>query len=214
MKLEAFFYIKLNKFTLNITIKTKTTQILTIFGESGSGKSTLLKCISGLIIPKKGFLKINNKIMQDSNKKIFIKTNIRKIGHITQNITLFPHLSVYENIFLGINKKSNYIKPTTIINILKLTKILKRKINNLSGGEKQRVLIAQIFLTQPDVIIMDEPLSSQDENIKKHIITYIKNINEKFNIPIIWVSHDIKELEMISKNIIVMNKGKITYNNI
>lgn len=214
MKINAFFFLKLNTFTLNININLQNIKILTIFGESGSGKTTLLKCISGLISPNKSYFKINDVILQDSKNKVFIKTNKRKIGYIQQNPTLFSHLSVYENIFLGKEKKNTYIKSDTIINLFKLNKILKRNVNNLSGGEKQRVLISQVLLTQPEIIILDEPLSAQDENMKKFIIKYIKNLNENFNIPIIWVSHNINELKMLSKDIIYINKGKIIYKKI
>jgi molybdate transport system ATP-binding protein len=212
MKLESFFYKKLNKFTLNVTIKTNNTNIITILGESGSGKTTLLNCISGLIIPDKSFLKINNEIFNDSKKNIFIKTNKRKIGYIRQTPTLFVNLSVYENICIGLAQhQQKNIK--NLINILHLNKILKRKITNLSGGEKQRVMIMQILLMDPRIILLDEPLTNQDENIKKIIIKYIKHLNEKLNIPIIWVSHNIKELELISKKTLYLTKGKIIYSN-
>lgn len=211
MKLEAFFYKKLNKFTLNVTMNINDTKIITILGESGSGKTTLLNCISGLIIPDKSFLKINDIIFQNSKKDIFIKTNKRKIGYIRQNPILFSNLSVYENICIG--KSEEYKDITNLINILQLNKILKRKITNLSGGEKQRVMIMQILVTNPDIILLDEPLSNQDENIKKIIIKYIKHLNEKLKIPIIWVSHNIKELELISKKTLYLTKGKIIYSN-
>lgn len=210
MRLEAFFYLKIKNFIINLTIKEEKLNIITIYGESGSGKTTFLKFISGLIKPKNGYLSINGIIFQDSKKKIFIETKKRKIGYITQNITLFNHLSVIENILIGFKKKDDKIKEN-IINIFKLNKILKRKINELSGGEKQRVLIAQVLLTQPDIIIMDEALSAQDSNMKDIIIKYIKNLNEKFNIPIIYVSHNITELKKLSKKIIFLNKGKIIY---
>ncbi|MEO5354898.1 MAG: ATP-binding cassette domain-containing protein [Magnetococcus sp. XQGC-1] len=211
MKLEAFFYKKLNKFTLNVTMNINDTKIITILGESGSGKTTLLNSISGLIIPDKSFLKINDKTFQNSKKDIFIKTNKRKIGYIRQNPILFSNLSVYENICIG--KSEKYKDITNLINILQLNKILKRKITNLSGGEKQRVMIMQILVTNPDIILLDEPLSNQDENAKKIIIKYIKHLNEKYKIPIIWVSHNIKELELISKKTLYLTKGKIIYSN-
>ncbi len=214
MNIDSFFFLKLKNFTLNITLKSKKLNIITILGESGSGKTTLLKCIAGLTTPQKSFLKINNKILQDSKRYIFIKTNKRKIGYITQTPILFPHLSVYENIMCGSKKNKIYVNSNTIINLLNLKKLFKRKITDLSGGEKQRILISQVLITQPEIIILDEPLSSQDIITKKKIIKYIKNINEKFNIPIIWVSHNIEELTMLSNEIIYIKNGKILYNNI
>lgn len=214
MIFSAFFFIKLKKFTLNVTLKSNRSNIITILGESGSGKTTFLNCIAGLIKPQKSFLQIKNNIYQNSKKNLFIQTNKRKIGYITQTPILFPHLSVIENILFGKKNNVNYINTTTLLHVLNLTKLFKRKITDLSGGEKQRILIAQVLLTQPEIIILDEPLSAQDNNIKKNFITYIRNIHEKFNIPIIWVSHNITELTTLSKKIIVINKGKIIYTNI
>lgn len=213
MKINAFFYTKFNNFTLNVTMKINNAKIITILGESGSGKTTLLNCITGLITPHKSFLKINENIFQDSKKNIFIKTNKRKIGYIRQNPILFSNLSVYENICLGINEKKNYANIKNLVDIFKLTKIIKRKIANLSGGEKQRVMILQVLLTNPDIILLDEPLSNQDENTKKIIIKYIKHLTEKLKVPVIWVSHNIKEIETLSKKTLYINKGKITYTN-
>lgn len=214
MKINAFFYKKLTNFTLNVTIKSNAEKLITILGESGSGKSTLLNCISGLLKADKSYFKINDKIFQNSKKDIFIKPNKNKIGYVRQNVTLFSNLSVYENISISEKKQSTYVNKEHLLNILQVKKILNRKTNKLSGGERQRVLLCQILLMQPEILIFDEPLSSQDENIKKIIIRYIKNINTTFNIPIIWVSHNIEELYMLSNKIIYIDKGKLTYSNI
>lgn len=210
MKIEAFFYIKLNNFVLNTSIKIKNNSIITILGESGSGKSTLLNCMAGLIKPKISFLKINDIILQNSQKNIFIRTNKRKIGYIRQIPTLFQNLSVYENICIGKNK-TNKKEIKTLINIFQLNKLLDRRITNLSGGEKQRVSITQTLITKPNIILLDEPLSNQDENMKNIIIKYIKHLNEKLNITIILVSHNLKDIELISKNTLYISKGKIIY---
>jgi len=210
--IKGFFYIKHENFLLNTTFNINSKKIIALIGESGSGKTTFLKCISGLIKPNKSYLEINNKVIQDSKKNIFINTNKRNIGYVFQTPCLFPHITVFDNIISGKNKsKKKYIEINyrNIINYLNLEKLLKRRIVNLSGGEIQRVSIAQIILMQPCLILLDEAFSAQDINMKQKLIMLFKHINNKFNVPIIYVSHDIKSLNKLTNNIIYLNNGKI-----
>ncbi len=216
-KINGFFYKKFINFTLNTTFSIQSDKITAIIGESGSGKTTFLKCISGLIKSKLGFLKINNHILHDSKKHIFIKTNKRQIGQVFQTPCLFQNINVFQNIIFGlknINKKNININEQQLIKILNLEKIKYRNINKLSGGEKQRISIAQIILMQPKLILLDEALSSQDINMKKTLILLLKKINYSFKIPIIYVSHDIKNIHNLTNNIIYIYKGKITHQNL
>lgn len=211
MNVECYFYIKYINFVLNLTLKSEDNNIIAVIGESGSGKTTLLKCIAGIINPNKGYLKINNYLFQDDQKKIFIKTCERKIGYVFQNNILFSNMNVIENI--NISEKKNFktinINKNEVIKILNLEKLKYRKIFNLSGGEKQRICIAQIILMQPNLILLDEPFSSQDKNMKEKLIIFFKYINKKFNIPIIYVSHEINDIYKFTNKIYYLNKGKI-----
>lgn len=210
--IKGFFYTKLKSFTLNTTFDIKLDKITMLIGESGSGKTTFLKCISGLIKPEYAYLKINEKIIIDSTKNIFVNANKRHIGHVFQTPCLFPNMSVLKNITF----KQKFLNTTiytqdSINKILNLEKLYNRKIYNLSGGEKQRVAIAQILSTQPNIILLDEAFSSQDVNMKKKLIQLFRNINEDYNIPIIYVSHDISNLNKFEHNLIYINNGKINY---
>jgi len=212
--IKGFFYINHKNFTLNTTFNINNNKITAIIGESGSGKTTFLKCISGIIKPNHGYLQINNKIIQNSKNNIFKKTNKRNIGHVFQTPCLFPNINAIQNITCGkIKNKTHIIKinEKKLIQILNLEKLKNRKIDTLSGGEKQRISIAQIILMQPNLILLDEALSSQDINMKKTLISLLKDINKKFKLPIIYVSHDIKNIKNLTNQIIYLNNGKLNY---
>ncbi|HFL8819525.1 MAG TPA: ATP-binding cassette domain-containing protein [Candidatus Azoamicus sp. OHIO2] len=196
--------------TFNIDVK----GITAIIGESGSGKTTFLKCLSGLIKSQYGYLRINNIVFQNSYNNIFINANKRNIGHIMQTPVLFEHLSVLENINFGIKKHlNNHINLYMLIRSLNLEKLLSKNIKQLSGGEKQRVCIAQIMLIQPDVILLDESFSAQDIKMKNKLFSFFKELNIKYSIPIICVSHNITEVEKFADHICYMKYGSlISYN--
>lgn len=208
---EGFFYLKYKNFTLNTSFKINKNKIISIIGESGSGKSTFLKCVSGIINPSESYLKINNDVIQNSKKKVFIETSKRKIGHVFQFPCLFPNMSVLENIFISKKKTNNYFNEEKLIKLLNLEKLRNRSILNLSGGEKQRISILQIILMKPRLILLDEVFSSQDVNMKKILIELFREINVVFKIPIICVSHDLKVVNNLTKNIIYLNNGKFNY---
>jgi len=211
INLKGFYYLKFKQFTLNITFNFNNKGITFISGPSGTGKTTFLKCIAGLIKPNHGYLIINNKIIQNSNKNIFTPVNKRKIGLIFQDTYLFPHINVIENLKFGYNKDitKDYIEK--IIITLKLEKILNRMVTKLSGGEKQRVAIAQVLLTKPNIILLDEPFTSQDFNMRKKIITHLNIINKKFSIPMLCICHRINEIHDFGKKILYINNGKIKH---
>ncbi|HFL8824391.1 MAG TPA: ATP-binding cassette domain-containing protein [Candidatus Azoamicus sp. OHIO1] len=207
--IEGFFNIKLKKFTLNTTFKIPNTGITFIIGESGAGKTTFLKCLSGLISSHHGFLKIKDIHLQNSKQNIFIPPNKRSIGLVFQTPYLFPNMSVIENLKFGYNSKK--ITLAAIIKLLKLEKLLNRNIKTLSGGEKQRISLGQTLLTNPELILMDEPFSSQDINMKKCIMTYLKNINKEFSITIICVCHSVEEIYTQGNHLIYIDNGKIKH---
>ncbi len=210
MNITGFFYIKLKRFTLNTTFNIHINKITAIIGEAGSGKTTFLKCISGLLKPSFGYLKINKKTLYDSRNNIFINSNERCVGHVLQNPYLFTHLSVLNNIKCGVIETNKcYITFSNIITYLNLNKLTNRTIENISGGERQRIIIAQIMLTQPKIILLDESFSSQDINMKKKLMIFFKNINREYKIPIIYVSHNIYNIKKFVDSIIFFKNGKI-----
>lgn len=208
MNLEGFFFVKFSNFKLNVTFNFSNSNIITILGQSGSGKSTFLKCISGIIKPQISFFKINNSIIQDSLNNYFLSTNKRFIGHALQGTVLLEHLSFFENINI---LKFNIKKMDEFLDIFFLRKSINKKIIDLSGGEKQRLQLLQIFLSKPKLILLDESFSFQDNYIKENLLKFYKKINKINKIPIIYVSHNINDAEFFSDNIFYMNNGKLFF---
>ena len=210
--LFASFYLELKNFILDITCQCPSKGIIGIVGESGSGKSTFLNCISGLLKVGNGLFVFNNKIYQNEN--IFIPAYKRNIGYVFQNSFLFPHFSVLKNLTYGIrnsNFNQNNLKLDDVIYNLGIKHLLNKKISDLSGGEKQRLSIAQSLLINPLLLLMDEPVSSIDENSKKKILLYLKNLSKSFSIIIIYVTHSYSEIFELADYILFLERGRIKY---
>ena len=199
-------------FTLSCNFKTDSTRTA-IFGPSGSGKSTLLNCLSGFSNPDAGFIKINGKEVFSSTNKINIPANKRRLGHILQTPSLFPHMNVIQNIYYGLNLTPLHLRKfdlDQIINLLEIKNILNKNVNNISGGQSQRVALARTLATSPDLLLLDEPWTGLEKRLVSTIIDYIKIVSNELNLPLFFVSHDIKDVYEIANQIIILNEGKIS----
>ena len=202
----------LNKINIiqDITFALNKKEVISIVGFSGAGKSTILRIIAGLTKPTSGCVYFSNKLIS-SNKNI-VPTGQRNIALMFQEDVLFPHLTVYKNIAFGVEGVSHKEKDKQVLHYLKEFGLLEKKNNfpnSLSGGEKQRVALARVLITKPKALLMDEPFSNLDSNLRKEICNYTLETLKKNNIPVIFVTHDIEEAMSISDRIIVMKKGKI-----
>ena len=194
----------------DINFKVKAYEIFTIFGPSGSGKTTLLRLIAGFEKPDEGEILINGKIV--SAKDRLLPPYKRKISMIFQNLALWPHMTVREHLEFVINKeKSKEEKVEDILEKVKLTGFENRYPHELSGGEKQRLAIARALISNPSILLMDEPFTHLDFFLKKEIITLILKLIKNFKITVIYVTHNLDEIKAISDRIIVINKGKIIF---
>lgn len=211
LKISGYFQVKLKFFSSIFTFSLCTKKIISLIGESGSGKSTFLKCISGLILPYNSYLSVNEILFQDSTTNFFIKPHLRRIGYVFQQPYLYPYMNVFENITFAFRKNIFGFDVQGLINFLNLSKIKKRCVENLSGGEKQRVSIAQVLLSNPNLVLLDEVLSNQDLNMKIKLISLFKSLNERNKMSFIYVSHEIKSLYLLSDFVIYINKGKLVF---
>lgn len=209
LKISGFFSVNFEVFKSSFTFSIFTKEIVCIIGESGSGKSTFLKCLSGLIIPSNGYLNINNNIFYDSKKNLFIKPYLRKIGYVFQNPYLYPYMNVLENVTFAFRKDVFSFSVNSLMSYLNLNKIKYKSINNLSGGEKQRVSLAQVLLSGSNIILLDEVLSNQDNNMKVKLMSLFKFLNENDSMSFIYVSHDIKSLTSFSNFIMYFSRGRL-----
>lgn len=196
-------------FTFKANLTLPAYGITSIFGPSGSGKTTLLNFISGKMTPKQGFIEINNQVILDTTQKIVLPIHQRRIGYVFQDPTLFPHYCVEKNLLYG-EKEKNPELFHNIIDLLGIKPLLKKRIAYLSGGEKQRIAIGRALLSSPNLLLMDEPLSALDQARKEEILCYLEKIPSQFKIPILYVTHNIKEAQRLSQEFIAVNNGNIT----
>ena len=194
---------KLNHFVLNSEFIVEN-QILCIMGESGSGKTSILNSIAGLLTPDKGEIILDDNIL--FSDKINLKPQERNIGYVFQDYALFPNMSVKDNIFF-MNPDKNY--TNSLIEKLGIEYLLGNFPNTLSGGEKQKVSIVRALANKPRLLLMDEPFSSIDEKFKNKFYEELIEIKKSLDIPIIMVTHNRHEAEILSDRLIFIDKGRI-----
>ena len=183
---------------------------LGFLGESGSGKSMCLKCIAGLESPDKGKIIINDKILFDSEKKINLPPQERKIGYLFQNYALFPNMTIEENLSIALKNLSKQEKKNLCneyIEKFHLTGLNKRYPWQLSGGQQQRVALARALITSPEILLLDEPFSALDHHLRHSMEKELLNTLKDYSGDIIFVTHDIEECYRVCSNILVFNKG-------
>jgi molybdate transport system ATP-binding protein len=208
---KAKFSLDYGAFKLDVDLCLPNTGITVLFGDSGSGKTTLLRCIAGLQHAPQGYLEINGKLWQDSEKGIFLPTHKRSLGYVFQDANLFPHLTVMGNLHFGlkrIRKQSTTILEP-ILELLGITHLLSRMPDKLSGGERQRVAIARALVLNPEILLMDEPLASLDAKRKREIMPYLSKLHLQTNIPILYVTHSQQEVAQLADYLVILDKGKI-----
>ena len=189
----------------NINLDLEKDKIACILGPSGCGKTTLLKLIAGLEKVQTGEITLNDKIVSSSSEHL--KTEKRKIGFLFQDYALFPHLTVKENLNFAIQNNKKLIHDIDeIIEIIKLPNSLKKYPHELSGGEQQRVALARSIISQPDLLLLDEPFSSLDLNLKEEIRDDTLHLLQKSNVSVLIVTHDPFEAMFISNKIYIMKK--------
>jgi molybdate transport system ATP-binding protein len=200
---------KLYNFDLNLKFDISN-EILVLFGPSGCGKTTTLKIIAGLKKMDEGYINFENRTLVDTDKKIFVKPQDRKFSMMFQDYALFPHMSVYKNIVYGAKNSTDATQKADDLmerfHIKHLKNIFPLKI---SGGEKQRVALARALMTSPNLILLDEPLSSLDYNIRVCLGNELRSFKKIFNIPFLLVTHDHEEAERIGDRILYISSGKI-----
>ena len=208
--LYADFEKRLDRFTLKVHIETKD-GITALFGASGAGKSMSLKCIAGIEKPDKGVIQLNGRVLFDSENRINLSPQKRHIGYLFQDYALFPDMDVEQNIIAGLHhlpKSERKSKAKELIERFKLTGLERSRPSTLSGGEKQRVALARIFASQPEVILLDEPFASLDTLLKYELIPYIKDVISEFGGDTVLVSHDVSEVLSMSDRVIQLINGQ------
>jgi molybdate transport system ATP-binding protein len=184
--------------------------ITILFGPSGAGKSTLLDCIAGLVQPDSGSVRVGREIWFDSAAAISVPVHRRKIGYVFQSLALFPHLTVEENIGYGIARvpaREKAQRVDEILSAFRIAELRHRKGGEISGGEAQRVELARSLVTEPHVLLLDEPMTGLDEDLKDHIIEDLRAWREARNIPILYVTHSRTEAQALGDHTVILHAG-------
>ncbi|PWU80352.1 MAG: ABC transporter ATP-binding protein [Candidatus Nitrosopolaris wilkensis] len=201
---------RLGNFQLGpLSLEVSEAQILVVLGRNGSGKTTLLNLISGILRPDQG------KIFLDKILLNGMPLEKRKMGYVFQRLCLFPHLDVFSNITFGIRSpkdSESIIKTKEMVSMLGIGPLLTRNIQSLSGGEQQKVALARTLLTEPPLLLMDEPSTSMDITIKLALIQEVKVIVHRLKIPTIYVTHHASEAFNMADKIMILHNGYLVEN--
>lgn len=195
---------------LHVDIRIKQGQMVTLFGNSGAGKTSILRMIAGLLNPDAGLIKVNHNIWLDTGKGISLKAQQRSIGFLFQNYALFPNMTVEENLFYALEKKQDKKIIAELIDTMELGDLRNRKPGELSGGQNQRVALARALVRKPEILMLDEPLSALDTQMRMKLQDFILKVHKQYNLTTILVSHDANEVIKMSDEVIIIDEGKIT----
>ncbi|OOF39675.1 molybdenum ABC transporter ATP-binding protein [Rodentibacter rarus] len=199
---------QLGKLALEANLQLPIQGVTAIFGLSGAGKTALINLVSGLTQPDEGFIRLNDRTLVDTETQQNVPIHLRKIGYVFQDARLFPHYRVKGNLCYG---AQNVAKEEFdyIVELLGISHLLKRYPLTLSGGEKQRVAIGRALLTDPEMLLMDEPLSALDLPRKRELMHYLERLSQEINIPILYVTHSLEELLRLADRVVLMENGKV-----
>ena len=200
----------IGKFTLDAAFTAPSKGVTALFGPSGCGKTMVLRCIAGLQRFKDGICEIDDEVWQGRDGT-FLPTHRRPLGYVFQEASLFPHLSVRKNLMFGApcGGVAAGIRFDEVIDLLGVGAMLDRSPRNLSGGERQRVALGRALLSQPKLLLMDEPLSALDRATKNEILPFLERLRDRLSLPIVYVTHDFAEVERLADQIVLLRNGNV-----
>jgi len=198
-------------FTLDVTM-TAPPGITIVFGASGSGKSTLLRSVAGLLTPDAGSISVGPRVLFDSSRRQSLPVRKRRVGYVFQQLALFPHMSIADNLAYGLHDRPSDARGVHIRRVagsFRIEHVLARTPATVSGGERQRTALARSLVTDPDVLLLDEPLSALDHATQSHIIEDLRVWNAAHAIPILYVTHSHREVFALGERVVVLDHGRI-----
>ena len=198
-------------FQLDVCFDSPTPGVAALFGPSGCGKTTLVNLLAGLLRPDRGRVTLDDTVFCDTDLRIDVPTEKRRIGYVFQDARLFPHLHVAANLRFAERRAAHAgrIGFDLVVGMLDLQPLMARRVHQLSGGEKQRVAIGRALLTQPRLLLLDEPLASLDRDRREEVLPYLETLRDQLAIPMVYVSHRFDEVLRLATHIVLMQSGRV-----
>jgi molybdate transport system ATP-binding protein len=187
-------------------------ELAVLFGCSGAGKSMTLRLIAGLLKPDGGVIRLNGNSLYDSEAVIDLPPQARSFGYVFQDLALFPHMTVRENILYGahgLNRSEREPRARDMMERFMIAGVEKKFTHEISGGQKQRVALARALIRRPDALLLDEPFSALDAPLRAEMANFLKEIRREFPIPVVLVTHDLAEASTLADKLIICANGRI-----
>ncbi len=195
-------------FWLDVDIELRNGEFLVLWGPSGSGKTTILRCIAGLERPQEGYIEVNGEVWFDSKRGINLPPQKRHVGFVFQDYALFPNMSLLENVMYGMKRKDKE-KALELLRKVRLEGLKDKRPNQISGGQKQRVALIRALAREPKVLLLDEPLSALDEELRAELQEELKSFQRSYNIPTLMVTHHKEEALRLADRIVRIKEGRV-----
>jgi molybdate transport system ATP-binding protein len=197
---------------LNIDVELTDRSFTALYGPSGAGKTTLLRIIAGLLQPEQGIIEVNGETWLNTAKKIILPAQKRNIGFVFQDYALFPNMTVQENLLYALPPEADQSKVQSLLATMGLQNLAHQKPELLSGGQKQRVALARALVRQPQILLLDEPLSALDNATRNQLQNELQNIHQQYQLTTLLVSHQIPEIFKLAGRVIQIDAGQIINN--
>ena len=204
--LSLDLHLRRGSFERHVRIEDKA-RVIALSGHSGAGKTSVLHAIAGLVTPRSGHIEINGQRLYDSSRAIDVPAHRRRVGYVFQDARLFPHLDVRRNLQYGRHSvgTAEAFGFDSVVALLGIEPLLGRRIANLSGGESQRIALGRALLSQPALLLLDEPLSMLDQARREELIPYLQRVRDETTLPIIYVSHSADEVKRLTDAVHVLD---------
>ena len=213
---ELDFTLRQGGFTVEIAERSEA-RALALFGPSGSGKTTVVEAIAGLRRPERGTIAVAGRRLFASRENVDLAARDRRAGYVPQDVLLFPHMSVRRNVLYGVREPRSAVRDPqsairnvdTIADLLELGELMDRAVGSLSGGERQRVALARALMSDPAVLLLDEPMAAVDLPRRRRILDALLRIRDELRVPLVYVAHSPEEVTRIADRVVVLESGRV-----